>query len=514
MNPKAVAGVTGVVGLAVVGFIGFNSSPNRSRRDLSAVVQDADYELAVDDFEAPDFVDEWEDNNSTDLWKQFNADLGIELSEDDVQMKQEAPGGRRGGKRPNFNKFRESQLKAMIKPMQEEFVKRQDALSFYNEISGIKMGKRDPSDFGTAMDDEGDYAGYDKTAPIVNQFLSAFNCQADGSSNFRNGAKTNVWIVVPEAVPLWSEEGNHISDWSNYWQFLLKFASGWPTKQREFRFSLGVYGSSASFTPRGYRFRENTPWGRMQRYYKKPRMSAARPKLFSSIRSTLTYLPRYGVSTSTAGDNCVLFWFFQDVPRDLNDFMVPEEFEMINELHSVCTVIPVVVAPDADSDQWKAFVANFMPGLRKKYAKDPDFNGAFHVKSFAGLVDDDFHAHINNYLCLVENRATCRIYADAWKEPSYDEPTGDPTEGFRGLEDDYDSTDAPAGTDAAATTASDGTTMEPTTKKDPEIDSCCGHNGPSATPFDSELKTCCEDGSVKSYEFEGDDPCLANEFFK
>lgn len=515
MNPKAVAGVTGVVGLAVVGLIGVNySSQNRARRDLStqeAQIND-DYDLEVDAFDAPDFVDDWELDldNSTSLWKEFNAELGIQLTDDDVQVKQGE--GRRGGKRPNFNKFRESQLAALTGPMAAEFEKRVESMSFFNEISGVKMGKRDPSEFGDSMNDEGDYSGYGRTAPAVQNFLSAFNCKADGTSNLKGG-KSNVWVVIPEAVPLWSSAGNHVSDWANYWGFLMKFASGWPGAAKNFRFSLGSYGATAKFTPRGYKYRANTPWNRMQKYYKKPRMSAARPRLFSSIRSTLTYLPRYGVSTPTAGDNCVMIWFFQDVPRDLNDFMVPEEFEMINELHSICTVVPIVVAPNAASDDWKNFMANFMPGLRKNVAKDPDFNGAFHVDSFAGLLDDDFHAHLNNYLCLVENRATCRLFNTAWNEPSYDEPTGDPTEGFRGLEDDYDSTDAPAGTQVASE-ETDGTTVEPTTKKEPEIDSCCGHDGPNSTPFDSELKTCCEDGSVKSYEYEGDDPCLAGEFFK
>ena len=166
-------------------------------------------------------------------------------------------------------------------------------------------------------------------------------------------------------------------------------------------------------------------------------MNAARPKIFSSLRSALTYIPRYGISTATKGDNCVMIWFFQDVPRDLNDFMVPEQFGMIDELHSMCTLVPVIVGPQANGPEWQNFVANMMPGLVKRFAKDPDFNGAFAVESFAGLVAEDFHAHLNNYLCLVENRATCRIYNDAWIEPRNDEPTADPTEGFRGIEDDY-----------------------------------------------------------------------------
>jgi hypothetical protein len=213
-----------------------------------------------------------------------------------------------------------------------------------------------------------------------------------------------------------------------------------------------------------------------------------------------------------------MYFFIQDVPRDINDFMVPEQFEMINELHSICTVVPIVVAPNANDEAWKKFMANFMPGMRNKFAKDPEYSGAFYVESFQDLFDADFQQGLNNYLCLAENRAMCRTVSDAWVPPPSGAPTqADPTEGFRGLEEDYQ---APT-TAAEATTAAEPTTAEPTTAgeattgaiattpKVPEIDSCCGHDGYSSTPFDSELRTCCEDGQVRAYEFEGEDPCAA-----
>merc|ERR1712117_936111 len=109
------------------------------------------------------------------------------------------------------------------------------------------------------------------------------------------------------------------------------------------------------------------------------------------------------------------------------------------------------------------------------------------VESFQELFDADFQQGLNNYLCLAENRAMCRTVSDAWVPP----PSGAPTQ-------------------ADPTTAGDATTgAVATTPKVPEIDSCCGHDGYSSTPFDSELRTCCEDGQVRAYEFEGEDPCAA-----
>jgi hypothetical protein len=526
MNPKQIAGVTGAVGLAVIGFAGVRyqaGGNSRAKRSLDVEVElQQDYELEVDGFNEPNFVDEWldESENSTNLWKQFNEDLGIEIDDDDVLMKQE---GRRGagkkknrGKAVNWARLRENAVEGLHDQMVSEFAAREDKLNFFNSISGVSYGRRDPADFGGEENNEGDYAGYDKTAPIVQQFVDAFGCRADGKNLWRSGSKTSIWTLFPQSVPMFTEAKNHISDWNNYWRFVMKLSTAWPKDQNDMRFSIGTYGSSAQFTPRGYKYKANTPWSRMQKYYKKPRMAASQPRFFGTLRSTLTYLPRYGISSAAAGDNCVLIWFFQDVPSDVDDFQIPEEFEMVEELHSICTVIPIIVGPNANSDAWKNFVANVLPGTRSKYTKDDDFTGAFYSESLGGLQDDGLMEHINKYMCLVENRATCRMTADAFVAPASDGPTVVATLNFRGLEEDYEGPaaddggdDGPAGTDAAATTGGPATTA-----KIPEIDSCCGHDGYSATPFDSELRTCCEDGQVRAYEFEGDDPCIASEFFK
>ena len=255
----------------------------------------------------------------------------------------------------------------------------------------------------------------------------------------------------------------------------------------------------------------------MRRFHAKPKMNAAKPSLFNAVRNVITAVPRYGVSSPTAGSDCVVIWMFQDIPRDINDFMVPEQFMMFEELQSMCTLIPVIVAPGAkDSEAWKRFVANILPGRRSQYAKDPDYSGAYYVESFAELKDEQLMSHIQKYLCLVKNRATCRITEAAFEIPT---SGGSPTEGSL--------TEAPPGIDRfiadygdedAATTETTITggqaATEPFTEevtaapKIPVIDSCCGHDGYQGIPYDSELRTCCESGSVASYEFEGSDPCL------
>ena len=46
------------------------------------------------------------------------------------------------------------------------------------------------------------------------------------------------------------------------------------------------------------------------------------------------------------------------------------------------------------------------------------------------------------------------------------------------------------------------------TPKVPEIDSCCGHDMFTGIPYDSELRTCCEDGQAQPFREDGNDPCV------
>lgn len=96
MNPKHIAGISGACGLAVIGLVGVKmAGQSRVKRDLvlqtNEEINSNDYEVEVDEeFASQEFVDPWisDDENSTALWKEFQAQLGIELEDEDVQMKQ------------------------------------------------------------------------------------------------------------------------------------------------------------------------------------------------------------------------------------------------------------------------------------------------------------------------------------------------------------------------------------------------------------------------------------------
>ena len=50
----------------------------------------------------------------------------------------------------------------------------------------------------------------------------------------------------------------------------------------------------------------------------------------------------------------------------------------------------------------------------------------------------------------------------------------------------------------------------PNAPRDPEMDSCCGHDKFKGLPYDSELKTCCIDGKIREFREDGEDPCPEN----
>merc|ERR1712178_666803 len=170
-----------------------NSRQKRELLGRNEAVKSDDYEVEVDEEVAmQEVVDPWisDDENSTALWKEFQAQLGVELEDDDVQMKQ-----RNKQRGVNFNRLNERNIPKMHDAMVKEWAKRTENLDFYNEISGVDFGKPDPEDEGP------DYSGYRKTAPVIQDFINSFGCQGNGKSLWRKGAQTNIWFMWPENRP-------------------------------------------------------------------------------------------------------------------------------------------------------------------------------------------------------------------------------------------------------------------------------------------------------------------------
>lgn len=243
-------------------------------------------------------------------------------------------------------------------------------------------------------------------------------------------------------------------------------------------------------------------------------------------------MPRFGASSPAAGQDCFTFWFHQDFAADADQLLIPEQFAKLDEIYSMCTVVHIFVGHEPYDKDIMSYASALMPGLQSKVAKDPDMSGVFFAKELADLGQSEFVQAVYKYVTLVKSRASCRLYEDGFiphppVEPSEgslgislapgemttefptEQPTAaslltvtqpPPTDGFRGV-----------GFETVAPTVGDameyaGATVAP---RVPEVDSCCGHDMFSGVPYDSELRTCCEDGTPRQFVNDGTDPCEA-----
>ena len=56
----------------------------------------------------------------------------------------------------------------------------------------------------------------------MQKFLDAFGYDSDASKLFAT-TKTQIWFLLPGAVPLFGGEDDHVDAYANYWKFIEKF---------------------------------------------------------------------------------------------------------------------------------------------------------------------------------------------------------------------------------------------------------------------------------------------------
>lgn len=240
----AVAGTLGLCALVLVANqtstnplqLRFKRQVLDSAEDSATLWNEYDDIALDDDIFQQEAVDDWTSENSTETntkWEQLYADLGIDLkSENDVQMKQ---------RRVNWNRLRERAIPGLQDQFLEEYKKRMDSLEFYNDISGIDYGRPDPE---MSPNSQEVFKGYGKTAPIIKDFVESFDCKSDGNGLWSDGNSLNLFYMIPQGVPLFSDEDEHITDYRSYWDFLMKFVGSFPTDRRtryNIRISIGSY---------------------------------------------------------------------------------------------------------------------------------------------------------------------------------------------------------------------------------------------------------------------------------
>lgn len=516
---------------AVVGLFGFaalynSNTQNRARRDI--------FEVEIDDFanEDPFGQDKYGfhsslDNMTTDSWKTLFEEAGIPDS-DFADLEEDVQNKNRAFARVNFNK-----LNDMILSFNREGMRRKQVNANFLEARGSLMGRDNPNVLDSQADNgqaDGDqinyYNGVANTHPKIERLL-----EENGWSDAMVGldgesvTQTQIWFMFPAAVPLWYPTGDEARDsFHAYWRFVMRFKNHLPMN-RSVRISIGLWAKGAVFTPRGSKLHARLPWTRIERYYKRPRATASQPYIMNTVDTLLGLTKQYGVSSSNTGSNCIVFWFHHDYANDLSKVAAPSGYEKVRQLNQQCTVLHTFSGLGGTSAQNLDYLNMMVPSLSGRVAIDNDYNGGFFYDKIEDLDSDDAVRRYFQYLRLVTNRQMCRCFRAAWSPPptqpditivpNTEGPGWEATDAPEvnapsyGGDDNYEFSGTAAPTyDTYASDTTEGATMrgieDETTPKIPEVDSCCGF-GPAGTPYDSELRVCCEDGTTKQHEEY--DPC-------
>merc|ERR1712176_1354902 len=200
----------------------------------------------------------------------------------------------------------------------------------------------------------------------------------------------------------------------------------------------------------------------------KSRPTIERPKI-KPIIEKLNSVMSAEKNTLMSGSTNVVILFITNIPGDLHTVDKDYLNNQIEELNSKAFVIVIFVHPMSHNElrtvPYRILPKSWTHGLR-----DNEFAQRILVKNFSELASNNNKAMVNavrSMLCLVDERLQCRLSNKPW---------------------------------------ADGTkTIQ--MRSTPMIDSCCGHEI-AAKAYDSRFKTCCRDGSVKSWLMPGNtNPC-------
>lgn len=504
MQSKVLAGVSGLAGLAVLGFIANQVGPNsRARRAI----------IEIDQLDQGDeyFIE----NADDDLMDDGSiAELALKYDDGDDVDKKALP-----------KRFKEAQIPNLHDQMHAEWSVRTSKLQDFLDLSGINVGQRDPSEFGSSYGDEGQRSyNLDETTEKIGGILDELKCMDKRGRSMYTVGSTNFWFLFPQGIPLYSSTAaGHVGEYKGFFDFVRAFSKTWEGG-RNIKFTVGRWGriKNLFFPPNpvkvGTQARLQRVLDFVGRRYQKPSMTVAQPAFSYTIQRLIADIPRKGSTNSrAAGENCYIMMFFTDIPTDMNNFYNSDA--NVKVLEEMCTVIPVVIgdfgSTGSGSENAHKMVAALFPDHQKFIADDADYAAWFYRETVGDLLDNRFINHVHNYVCMHQGRTLCRIRDSGWSAPPSADPTGggdygnDYYEAEVSDEDEYAVYEPAADAEEEYEYAFKEATEAPEEGEAPAIDRCCGSDFFTGTPYESSIKACCDDGRTMSFPEGSDaDPCL------
>lgn len=522
MKPRTIAGISGAVVLGGLGYVAISGTGWASYRVRKSTFDE--YEGIEQIF--PDGGEAYIDANPETLSNLEDDPFGYELLEEDVFNWQSDEETLRAGKRKK-KKPAGGGAKGVSEDMHNTMLKLHERhwglVDLTLKALGVRYGKGEADQFGEMTDD---FAGWARNAPIIDQFTDEFQCRDDGKNIWEGGAgPLDAWVLIPQEPVLFSNRGGsedargnkvfneHLEDYQYYWRWFEKWiasARGADFGASSPKLQVASYGAkdNVQFKLRA-KLKAQGVWSiinQQSKWFQTPKIPINKDKRLYISQPDMPGIAaklntqRMVDSTPSAGYTSVVIWFLQNAP-DMTPFQIPEKLEELRLLHSRAAVIPIGVG--GDKEMFRNLMAYIRPELQGVYSKDADYSQYFHVNTPQDLMSDEFMSNLNKYICLIQHRATCRLLRAAAYTATEDEPTqAGPTEGFGDYVDggfrEIGDLDIP--TDSSFTISA---TISPPTKgptQDVQIDSCCGHDQFTASPYDQNLRRCCSDGKTVSLD--------------
>lgn len=432
---QVIAGVSGVASLALLGYI----ASRGNQHSISKRAIEFDEEIKV------------EETNSTlsqqEQWIQFLKDIHLDADQDVFEKIAQVP---YDGNFANMRQFKAKQYAQVHDAMASENARRMAEAG--NWADAIRPNIQQGASFKPAAGESGncewssssDRADEDgcvlrkglfETSPHAASVIDQAGCSDESYTAFAGDDNTNIWFIVPRSIPLWArDEGSHVSDWVEYFNFIQSFTAKHFVRRHEgvLRLSVGLYMNGVQLIPRGVKMTNRNPLTRLTRWYSQPAISAQKPGFFKTLQSVANNLGRgayvknsgNGVldGTSEAKDNCYMLMFIQDIPYDLNTIHVRTEEnsrdrtgDFFDKINSVCTANYAFVMPGASDSESNAgkFIDQFeliaFPDRQKYWPWDPEYSGIYRLENFQQVSSPEFAAHVRTSMCMQSRRQQCKL---------------------------------------------------------------------------------------------------------
>jgi len=354
-----------------------------------------------------------------------------------------------------------------------------------------------------------DYSSDKVWNPTITKILNSVNYDP---YEFLAEGQTQFIVLFPATLPMGSLPDKHVEDYQYYYNFIHSFKpfmNHFGQGRAPIRISFGLYHRGISFQPANSPYKEKFPWKRAAGTYLTPKASFEQPRITQTLRALRQVVGKFGGQDRVMGRDCFTLWFHHDIFADLSILNFEDEAEKISSLNEMCTIIHIFVGFKEHKTEIERYAILLNPRLRDYRPLDPKISGVRFIDDHSGL-NDDLRDSILKYMAIVRNRQGCRCTVPGYT-PKEEKPATEyiyETEEDKAYAADFTMDYGAYGLDNDDGLGNVVPGDEILEKYVTNINGCCGADLYDGVPFDSVEKSCCDDGTIKTWSDPDVDPCI------